>query len=78
MSKAEIIEELPKLPPEDRAEIQAKLDELVGEAWLDGDDPLTDEEKVLLEARLNAYERNPDGGSSWEDVAARLRVRLQR
>ena len=28
MSKAEILAELPKLAPEDRAEIQARLDEL--------------------------------------------------
>ena len=77
MSKAEIIEELPKLPPEDRAEIQAKLDELAGDGWLDGDDSLTDEEKALLETRLNAYEKNPDAGSSWEEVEARLRAQLK-
>ena len=78
MSKVEIIEELPKLPPEARAEIQAKLDELAGDGWLDGDEPLTDEEKTLLETRLNAYEKNPDAGSSWEEVEVRLRAHFKR
>ena len=31
MSKAQILSELAKLPPEDLAEVQAKLDELAGE-----------------------------------------------
>ena len=54
MSKTEILEELPKLTPEDRYEIRLKLAELDGDGWLDDDDPLTDEEKALLEARLAA------------------------
>ena len=77
MSKAEIIEELPKLPPEARSEIHAKLDEMAGNAWLAGDEPLTNEEKALLETRLNAYEKNPAAGSSWEEVEARLRAQLK-
>ncbi|MGB7158559.1 MAG: hypothetical protein WBD40_10870 [Tepidisphaeraceae bacterium] len=32
MSKAEILAELPRLSPEDRAEVQAKLDELARSA----------------------------------------------
>ena len=46
-----------------------------GDGWLD-DDPLTDEEKALLEARLAAYEKDPDAGSSWEEVEGRVRARL--
>lgn len=34
--------------------------------------PLTDEEKALLDKRLADYERNPEEGSSWEEVKARL------
>lgn len=34
MSKAEILEALPKLSPEERQEIRAKLNELDGEEWL--------------------------------------------
>ena len=36
MSKTEILAELPNLQPDELAEVQAKLDELVGEVWLDG------------------------------------------
>ena len=35
MSKAEIIAELGRLSPDDLADIQAKLDELIGETWND-------------------------------------------
>jgi hypothetical protein len=35
MSKAEIIAELARLSAEDRADVQAKLDELAGDDWLD-------------------------------------------
>jgi hypothetical protein len=52
MSKEQIIEELPKLSPEDRAEIQARLDALAGQGWLE-DAELTDEEKRLLDSRLD-------------------------
>ena len=45
--------------------------------WLDPDDPLTDSEKALLEARLAAYEKDPDAGSSWAEVEARIRARLK-
>jgi len=77
MSRAEIIEQLPKLSAEDRAAIKAKLDELAGNGWLDDDEPLTGEQRVLLDARLDAYEKNPDAGSSWEEVEARIRARLK-
>jgi putative addiction module component (TIGR02574 family) len=47
-----------------------------GDEWLDDTD-LSDEDKVLLEARLAAYEKNPDAGSSWEKVETRIRARLK-
>lgn len=78
MSKAEILAELPKLAPGDRAEIRRKLAELDGDEWLDAEDPLTDAEKALLDARLAAYEKDPDAGSSWEEVEARIRARLRK
>ena len=77
MSKVVILEELPKLTAEDRQEIRQKLNEIDGDAWLDGDDPLTDAEKALLEVRLAAYESDPDAGSSWEEVEIRIQSRLQ-
>ncbi|MDX6382874.1 MAG: hypothetical protein QOK48_447 [Blastocatellia bacterium] len=74
MSKIEILEELPKLTAEDRKEILLKLAELDGDSWLNADDdPLTDAERALLEARLAAYEMDPDAGGSWAEVEARIR-----
>ena len=65
MSKLEILEALPKLTIEERKEILLKLAELDGDLWLDAEEPLTDAEKAILEARLAAYEKDPDAGSSW-------------
>jgi putative addiction module component (TIGR02574 family) len=76
MSKVEILVELPKLTTEERKEILLKLAELDGDSWLDAEEPLTDAEKALLEARLAAYEKDPDSGSSWTEVEARIRSRL--
>ena len=75
MSKAEILEQLPKLTPEEREEIRMKLAELNREEWMD-DGELSAEEKRLLDQRLADYEKNPDAGSSWEEVEARIRTRL--
>jgi putative addiction module component (TIGR02574 family) len=77
MSKADILAELPKLTPAERQEVRLKLARLDGEAWLDAGDPLTDTEKALLDARLAAYEQDPNAGSSWEEVEARIRARLK-
>lgn len=76
MSKAELLSQLDKFTPEERAEIRAKLDELDGDRWLDNDE-LTPEQKRLLEARLEACEKNPEAGSSWEEVQARIHARLR-
>ena len=77
MSKAEILAELPKLTPTERQEVRLQLARLDGEQWLDNSEPLTDTEKALLDARLAAYEKDPDAGSSWEEVEARIRTRLK-
>jgi putative addiction module component (TIGR02574 family) len=77
MSKAEILAEPPKLTPAERQEVRLKLARLDGEEWLDAGDPLTDAEKALLDARLAAYEKDPDAGSSWDEVEARIRARLK-
>jgi hypothetical protein len=76
MSKAEILTELPKLTTEELAEIQAKLDELAGEAWLDAGE-LTDADKTALDAALATYKKNPGAGSSWPEVEARIRAKLR-
>ena len=76
MSKAEILAELPKLRLEELAEVQAKLDELAGEAWLN-DGELTDTDKAALDAALVEYQKNPDAGSPWEQVKARIQAKLR-
>jgi putative addiction module component (TIGR02574 family) len=76
MSKAEILTELQKLTAAERQEIRLHLARLDGEQWLHAEDPLTDAEKALLDARLAAYEKDPEVGSSWAEVEARLKARL--
>ena len=78
MSKTEILEELPKLTKTERQEIRLRLAELDSDDWLDDEDPLTIREKALLEARLIAYAKDPDAGSTWEEVEDRIRARLSR
>lgn len=34
---------------------------------------LTNKQKAELDIRLKAYEKNPDEGSSWEEVRKRIR-----
>ena len=78
MSKIEILEELPKLTKTERQEIRLKLAELDGEDWFDEEEPLTADEKALLDARLAAYAKDPDAGGSWEEVEGRIRARFSR
>ena len=76
MLKRDILEALSELTMAERQEVRLRLARLDGEEWKDAVDPLTDVEKALLDARLAAYERDPDVGHSWEDVEARIRARL--
>lgn len=76
MSKAEILAELPKLSKQERYEIRAKLAELDADGWLDADDPLTEEEKALLEARLDDMEKHPEKSVAWQEAEARLKARF--
>ena len=76
MSKTEILEQLPKLTPDERFEIRVKLAELDGDRWLDDDDPLTDEQKALLDARLADMEADPEKSIPWEEVKRQLEARL--
>lgn len=77
MSKTEILAELPKLTKTERQEIHLRLAELDGDDWLDDEEPLMIHEKALLEARLAAYAKDPDAGSTWEEVEGRIRARLR-
>jgi phage-related protein len=77
MSKTEILEELPKLTSEERQEIRLKLEELDGDDWLDSDDPLSDEEKALLEARLDDLEKHAEKSIPWSEAEAWLKGRYR-
>jgi len=76
MSKAEIPAELPRLRPEERHEVLEKiyqLEQIAEDEWLDADDPLTETEKMLIDSRIDAHEKNPEtaipcvsGGSECE------------
>jgi len=71
MIKTEILEALPKLSPEERREIRAKLNELDDEEWFDNGE-LSEQEKAIIEARLDEHDRNPGAGCSWEEAKARI------
>jgi putative addiction module component (TIGR02574 family) len=71
MSKAEILEELARLTPEERREVVAKARELEGDQWIDPD--LTEDEKRLLDAELEEYKKHPDAGSTWDEMENRIR-----
>jgi len=72
MSKAEIIEELPKLTVTDRAQLFAELAELHEADLLAGDSPTPDERQMLDEA-LAEFERDPGPGEPWRGVFQQIR-----
>ena len=78
MSKTEILDGLPKLTKLEREEIRLKLVEIDGDSWFDNGEPLSEDEKALLDSRLAAYLKNPEEGSSWEEVESRIRARRTR
>jgi putative addiction module component (TIGR02574 family) len=71
MSKMEILAELPKLELADRREIFDRICEIEERDLLTGG--ATDEEKALLDREMEEYRRNPEVGSSWSEVEARIR-----
>jgi len=79
MSKAEILEELPRLKPEERNEVLERIyqiDRVAEDEWLDADDPLTDADKALIVSRIEAHEKNPETAIPWAEFDARLKRRL--
>jgi putative addiction module component (TIGR02574 family) len=72
MSKAELLEEISKLTPEERSEIWDALWTLE-ERHLLGSRSASDYEKAVLDREMEDYERNPWVGATWEEVEARLR-----
>jgi putative addiction module component (TIGR02574 family) len=72
MSKAEILEQLPKLSSTELREIGDRIWQLEEEQLLSGRASPSDEEKALLDSELEDYSRDREAGSSWEEVRSRL------
>jgi putative addiction module component (TIGR02574 family) len=70
MSKAEILEEIPKLTPEERDEIRQKLDEY--------DDELSAEDLALIDARIEEHRQDPSSAISIDELKSRLRAQFPR
>jgi putative addiction module component (TIGR02574 family) len=73
MSKAEILEQLPKLNSVELQEIWDRIWQLQEERLLSGHGNPSDEEKALLDSELEDYSLDRGAGSSWEDVKSRLK-----
>ena len=67
----EILAELPKLELADRREIFDRICEIEERDLIVGG--ATDEEKALLDRELEESRQNPEAGSSWNEVEARIR-----
>jgi hypothetical protein len=72
MSKAEILEELPRLTASDRSQLFARLAEIHEADLLEGIAPTPAERQALDEA-LAEFERDPSPGEPWREVFRQLR-----
>ena len=68
--KSITLEEVLRLPVAERIRIV----EAIWDSIADSPEAvaLTDEQKAELDRRLEAFESNPDEGSSWDEVRARI------
>ena len=73
MSKAEILEQLPKLNSIELREIRDRIWQLEEEELLRGGAHPSDEEKALLDGEFEDFARDPSSGSTWEEVKSRLK-----
>ena len=70
MSTTEIIDQLPRLTPEEREAVRSRLDALDSAA------PLTPEEKRFIAGRVAAYRQNPAAAVPWAVAEADIRKQL--
>jgi putative addiction module component (TIGR02574 family) len=68
MSKAQILEELPRLTPQERAEILDCLWSLEEKAGP------TETEQLILNEEQSDYDADPSAGAPWHEVESRLRA----
>jgi putative addiction module component (TIGR02574 family) len=69
MSKAQIMAELPNLPPADLREILNRILELHDPM---DNDAFTNEERALIEKRLADHDADPASAVPWDVVKGRL------
>ena len=72
MSKAQILEELPKLTASDRSQLFARLAEIHETDLLEGGAPSPAERQALDEA-LTEFEHDPSPGEPWREVFQQIR-----
>jgi putative addiction module component (TIGR02574 family) len=72
MTRNEILDEIRKLDPEERAQLIEELWETV-----DDDFFLTDEQIAEIERRIEEHERDPSTAIPWEVVRERLQSRFR-
>ena len=71
MTRSEILDEIRKLAPEERAQLLEELYETV-----EDDFPLTEEQLKEIERRDAELKADPSIGIPWEEVRARLRAKF--
>ena len=72
MSKAEILNDLPKLSPSDRSQIFARLAELHEADLVRGAEP-SPAERQALDAAMEEFERDRNPGEPWRGVLQQVR-----
>ena len=72
MTRNEILDEIRKLAPEERAQLMEELYETV-----EGEFPLSEEQLKEIERRIEEHERDPSSAIPWEVVRARLWARFE-
>ena len=73
MSKAEILEELRRMPEGERRELVETIELEFG----DFDDELTPEQIAELDRRAEELRKNPESGIPWKQVRAEAKQRLK-
>jgi len=73
MSRAEILEELRRMPESERRELVETIDLEFGEF----NDELTPEQIAELERRAEELRQHPERGIPWETVQAEMHERLK-
>ena len=73
MGRAELFEQARALPLAERVRLADQIwDTIAAEAY---DPDLTTEQLAELERRAEEFRKNPNDGTSWEEVRAELRKR---